>query len=314
MRILKGHTHPIWHLAYTPDGRTLVSADTASLILWDLQAGRLLQKLHICVSRYGCMAVSPDGEHLAVGHPCDSSQTNIRDLVAVYNIHQGELRFSLGPDLRFPRHLLFPDARSLLVGSYLGTQHCHLTLWSMTGGNSLNRSPGFGYQVALSRDGSLLASGGVDPCVRVWERRPGAGSHPDSWSALRKLSGVTRLVWGLAFRSGGQVLLAIPDSLADEPCEVVSWDLDTEEGPCVLPGPPGPILSKAISPDGAVLAWTGADETLIHLWDLQHGRSLEPLDWQLGPLHALAFAPDGSTAAAAGNEAIVVWDLDLFDR
>ncbi len=316
MLILQGHGGTIRHLAYTPDGRSLVSAGDQAICLWNLQTGRKQRGLQVKTGRHGGLAISPDGQHAVIGQPFDPQQQTVGDLVDVYHLGNAELVVSLGPGLRSQRHLLFWDNSSLLIGSHVGTQEALLSVWNLAAGSRQQTLPGYGYGLALSPDGSLLASGGVHPSVQVWERRPPAvGSHSDRWSPLRSLRGLTRLVSGLTFCSAGRSLMAITDSLGDEPCEVRHWDIETGEEISVLPGPPGPLLSKAISPDAAVLAWTGADETLIHLWDLQRGRALEPLDWGLGPLHALAFAPDSSTAAAAGQDArIVVWDLDLFDR
>jgi WD40 repeat protein len=48
----------------------------------------------------------------------------------------------------------------------------------------------------------------------------------------------------------------------------------------------------------------------VRLWDAASGRALSAYDWRIGPVSSLAFAPDGLRAAAGGNGAICVWDLE----
>src|SRR5256885_14687510 len=54
------------------------------------------------------------------------------------------------------------------------------------------------YSVAYSPDGRLLASGGVDSTIKLWDAATGA--------ELRALRGHTSSVWSVAFAPGSQTL------------------------------------------------------------------------------------------------------------
>ncbi|HRR81323.1 MAG TPA: hypothetical protein P5118_14180, partial [Planctomycetota bacterium] len=67
---LEGHLSLIGGLAFTPDGRTLISAGSyvdAAIYFWDAQSGELKQCHRGEKGSVACLALSPDGKTLAVG-------------------------------------------------------------------------------------------------------------------------------------------------------------------------------------------------------------------------------------------------------
>src|SRR5438045_3610191 len=63
-----GHTHDIKKLAFTPDGKQIISGSHDGAIrIWDLETGRTVRLLYPPESRgAGLFALSPDGKRLAV--------------------------------------------------------------------------------------------------------------------------------------------------------------------------------------------------------------------------------------------------------
>jgi len=46
------------------------------------------------------------------------------------------------------------------------------------------------------------------------------------------------------------------------------------------------------------------------MWDNSTHSRRVTFDWRIGDIHSVAFAPDGLTAAAAGSETVLLWDID----
>src|SRR5262249_21272152 len=70
-RTFKGHVSDVWGVAFTPDGKTLVSGDgdwnrPGDVKLWDVESGKERAALKH-TGEVLCVAVSRDGKHLAVG-------------------------------------------------------------------------------------------------------------------------------------------------------------------------------------------------------------------------------------------------------
>jgi WD40 repeat protein len=115
----------------------------------------------------------------------------------------------------------------------------------------------------LPSDGGLLASGGADGTLRLWEV-PG-GRLLAAWEA--SASGVS----GVALLGDGQLLAS-----GDSQGTVRRWNPKTQRRLGALHGPTGAVWSVAVSADAGLLASAGWDGT-IRLWDTPYcGGTTDP--------------------------------------
>jgi len=71
------------------------------------------------------------------------------------------------------------------------------------------------------------------------------------------------------------------------------------------------LHALSFSPDGHSLASAGLDGK-VRFWDVNTGWQRDGFDWGIGEVHSVAFASDGMRAAAGGENAIVLWDIDSW--
>ena len=68
MRRLIGHTGPIYTEAFSPDGKTIVTASVDNTArLWDVQTGKELRRFIGHTAPVENVAFSPDGKHVLTG-------------------------------------------------------------------------------------------------------------------------------------------------------------------------------------------------------------------------------------------------------
>jgi WD40 repeat protein len=150
--------------------------------------------------------------------------------------------------------------------------------------------------VALSSDGKLLATGGDDKAVYVWDTVTGRQQ--------RVLHGPAGPVEAIAFSPGGDVLAA---GSADH--TIWMWDLASGHVVHVLRGDTGTIEDVAFSPHHPLLASASADGQ-TSLWNTVTGQLVATVKDPGQQLLAVAFSPDGGTLATAGTDRIVrLWNM-----
>jgi len=130
--------------------------------------------------------------------------------------------------------------------------------------------------VAFSPDGKILASGGSDATIWLWQLATPAAEQLDiPPRRLNPRRGHSSNIRRLAFcpaTNGAPFLLAS----VSEDQTVRLWDVQREQCRHVLRGHSQYVLSVAFSPDGTVLASSSFDQT-IRLWDVESGQCLRIL-------------------------------------
>ena len=138
--------------------------------------------------------------------------------------------------------------------------------------------------VAISPDGTWLATAYADGTVRLWDGSSQTLASGSSDPASRTNS--------VAFPPDGSWL-----ATADGDGEVRLWDPTSRSCTGALTDT-GPVFSVAISPDGTWLATASLDGT-VRLWDLD-SEVIATLVRTESPLHACVWTADGRSLAVAG--------------
>jgi eukaryotic-like serine/threonine-protein kinase len=166
--------------------------------------------------------------------------------------------------------------------------------------------------LAFSPDGSVLATGGKDQVIKIWDvtalaASPGSGQAP---KPVKKLRGHHGSILALAFVLDGKKLLS-----ASYDGSVKVWDPFGTDPPGGLPDERRAVW---FSPDGRRLITEPYGEgSGLHLWDTATRVKLEPVvPATAGPGYAVRTVSDDGQQAALGstNGVIDVWNLQTRQR
>ncbi|HEY9609689.1 AAA-like domain-containing protein [Allocoleopsis sp.] len=144
--------------------------------------------------------------------------------------------------------------------------------------------------IDASPDGQLIATGGSDRTVKLWQRDGTllhALQHPAAVFALKFSPDSQRLVTSSV---SGSIYL---------------WDRDGKQLK-TFQAHSAAIWDIAVSPDGDIIASASEDGT-VRLWDLD-GKPLKTLSGHQGGVWSVAFSPDGKLLASSSADTTVkIW-------
>jgi transcriptional regulator with XRE-family HTH domain len=170
------------------------------------------------------------------------------------------------------------------------------------------------YSVALSPDGTILASGGADNAVTLWNVATGARTRVLRGSCTYRPPPHLRRVSIPHCRSGPIDSVAFsPDgaNLVEGSAggTVWHWNLSTYR-PIGLPVPGSalriPPMALSLNDETRAIGRDG----MVSLWDVPMGRRITVLQDHFGPVYSVAFSLDGKTLVSANAYGTVrVWNV-----
>ncbi len=148
---------------------------------------------------------------------------------------------------------------------------------------------------AVSPDGRLIASGGDDSPIIIWDLATGA--------EVKILRGHAGQVCSLAFSPDGKRIVS---GSVDKTIRV--WNVTSGRELIILRGHDDTVRSVACSPDGKRIASSSEDHT-IRIWDAETGAELNVLRGGKKGASSVSFSPDSRRIASAGwDGAMKLWD------
>jgi WD40 repeat protein len=266
-----------------------------------------------------CVAVSPDGRHIASG----SFENGVlhRGVVMVWDATSGRLLFTFQGHKGSLSCLTYsPDGKRLATASLDGTAQ----LWDahtgrpeplaplkhgnpaevhdggLLAGSAAHHGGRKGVRhVAFSHDGSRLATC-ADGTIKVWDAHTG--------QELFTLPGHTVECTEVAFNPDGKHLAS-----GGEDRKIIIWNLATRKPVRTLDRHSAEVTSVAYGPQGRLLVSASKDRT-VKVWQAEAGKEILSLRGHTDAVTRVRFTPDGRRVASASDDKTLrVWDATTGD-
>jgi len=150
--------------------------------------------------------------------------------------------------------------------------------------------------VAFDKDGKILATGGYDGAVKLWDAATG--------KVLFTIKASDKQIYAVAFSPDDKVLASAgTDNL------IKLWNPKDAKAIKELKGHTGIVSSLAYSPDGTILA-SGSNDKSVRIWDPKGGKELKNLGSHKEAVYTVAFSSNGQLLASGSFDgAIKLWDV-----
>jgi WD40 repeat protein len=303
---LIGHTGPVWCVAFTPDGKQLVStSQDGTARVWDVATHREMARFE----RHGALCVysavvSPDGEHVLSGGgdvPATAQLAANRWSLCWWDRASGrELKRIEGSADSITSITLSADGMQALVGYYSGK----VVLWDVPAWReirSLATTPRL-WSVAFSPDGQQLVTGSgasldEQGSLRLWKLSSG--------EELTRFASQEFGVWRAAFAPDGKQIVSTGGDHAIRFWNAQTGAMDREIRAINV------TTGLAFSTDGSFLV-TGNYGTgkTVSIWNLLSLEEVQALGGHTQGVQSVAISRDGRWAASGSHDCTIrLWPL-----
>ena len=282
-----GHTNQVKAAAYSPDGKTVVTAgNDRTARLWDVAGGKPIQLFTGHADTINSVAFNPEGTRIATASDDYSVKlwdvTNGRCIQTLKDQKNGSNRNAV---------TFSPDGKSVLVGCGDRTAK----LYEVESGTLLRTfvSETDGHTdavlaVAFGTDGKTLFTGSSDRMVKQWDTAIGR--------TLQTYAGHTSRVHSVAVAPDGKTLLS---GGGDSTARL--WDVAAGTETQLFKGHQNDVRQAVFSPDGKFVL-TGSADKFAGLWDAATGKSIQAFAGHNETIYAVAFSPDGQSILTASGD------------
>ncbi|EIN05918.1 tricorn protease domain 2-containing protein, partial [Punctularia strigosozonata HHB-11173 SS5] len=298
--VMRGHSELVVSVAFSRDGKRIVSASYDHLIrVWDAATGEAVGKpLEGHTADVNSVMFSFDGRRIL---SCSDDET-----IRLWDAESGE---ALGGPLtghgRKVNSVAFsPDDNYIVSGGNDGTIR---VVWDAGTGQTI-QGPFRGhtdavFSVSVSSDGKRIVSGSLDDTIRIWDadsedligqpircRSTAVASvafSPDGTYIVSGSADKTVRVW---YADSGE---SVRESIEGHSGGVSSIDFSPDGAIAKLTWDDQNITAVAFSPDGKRIA-SGSFDKMIRIWDTEQRIAIRgPLRAHSDIVRSVAFAPDG---------------------
>lgn len=310
------YTTEAWGLAFSRDGRWLISShNDGAILLWDMKERRREANFNEHSASVRAVAFSPDGLHLASASEDKS--------IIIWNAETGNKETVLiGHTTRVTAIAFSPD------GSWLAStdQAARIIRWDLTSHKPVWNSsyPYRNLSLAISPNGRWIAtSSGINDSMdgrQIYSHQIsdtyGAAFAPDN-NRLAVVTASPQTVYILDTQTWqvveqvtveGATFICVnfsPDGkwfvTGEDEGNLRLWQTNPLRQVAILGQHKARIKSVAFSPDGNEVVSSGDDQT-ISLWDVNRRKLITNLGTHTAPVISVAFSPDGKRIASGGQD------------
>ena len=278
-------------LAWSPDGRRIVSFGLGKAQVWVPSSGSVLYDYNVkgFTTIITALTWSPDSTRVATAGSdkavqiWDASDGHV--ITAYKGGHNKFIRdVAWSPN---GQHIASCEDTELHIWNAVSGQHIFTFTAhpkTLVGMRSLAWSP----------DATRLASGGGDDHVTVW--------NPNNGSAIYTYTQQHNTINGLAWSPDGK---RIASGSSDKTVHI--WAAETGADQVICQGHTKAVNAVAFSPDGKRIA-SASDDATVRIWSGETGQHLFTYEGHKKGVNTLAWSPDGTYIASGGvDKTVQVW-------
>lgn len=299
--LLEGHTDHVTSLAFSPDGKELMSGgEDGTVLKWDLATRKPVKVIEVTDGWISQISLAPEGSIL-VYHCCLQHKPLFeRDEIRVFDLKKEQLlwkRIIAGNGGYFA---LSPDGKVLATPSHERKSN-NIMLWDTITGKESGCLKGGGREhrsLAFSPDGKWLASSHMKSEVVIWDLS-------EQKVAVELVAYPTNCPIGTVSFSPDGKKLAVSAANSSDPAKVFDWRkkqlLHDAQGKGMHEG------TLCYSPDGAFLATLDlATSTHLSLQETTAYKRIGGLgSKEEERTRAIAFSPDSKQIATGGKDNVI---------